>query len=115
MKTHQNTIHRGSVRCIVFREDSVWYAVGLELNIVESGDTPREAFMLLTEAIQGYVESARKIKARPSILNQKTDSEYETMWLRAQESKLGQKPKEDIFFAGRLNISQAMGRSLIAA
>lgn len=87
MSIHKNTLQRGSVRCIVFKEDAVWYAAGLELNIVESGDTPREAFLLLTEAIQGYVEAARKTKARPSIVNQKTDSEYETMWLRAQESK----------------------------
>ena len=80
MKKYKNTLQKGSVRYIVFQDEGVWHAVGLEFNIVESGDDPREALLLLFEAIQGYVNSARKIKARPMILNQKTDEEYESMW-----------------------------------
>jgi predicted RNase H-like HicB family nuclease len=82
----KNTLQKGSVRYIVFKAGDAWYAVGLEFNIVESGTSPQEAMLLLFEALQGYVESARKIKARPDILNQKTDAEYETMW-RALETK----------------------------
>ncbi len=76
----KNTLQRGSVRYIVFKENDAWYAVGLEFNIVESGNTPQEAMLLLFEALAGYVESARKIKARPDILNQAADKEYESLW-----------------------------------
>ncbi len=84
---YKNTLQKGSVRYIVFKDDGVWYAVALEFNIVEAGDDPREALNLLFEAIQGYVRSARKIKARPQILNQRADSEYEDLWQSLQERK----------------------------
>ena len=84
---YRNTLQRGSVRYIVFREGAEWYAVGLEFNIVESGTTPQEALLLLFEALQGYIESARKIKARPGILNQKPEAEYETMWKMLETNK----------------------------
>lgn len=82
MAKYKNTIHKGSVRFLVFqdREDKNWYGVGLEFNVVESGDDPREVLFRLFNAFQGYVESARKIKARPSTLNQKPDEEYEKIW-----------------------------------
>ncbi|MDA2920480.1 hypothetical protein MYX76_13475 [Desulfobacterota bacterium AH_259_B03_O07] len=69
-----------NVRFIVFREGAAWYAVGLEFNIVESGDDPDEVLFLLFEAIRGYVKSAKKAKAWPDILKQKIDPEYEQMW-----------------------------------
>jgi len=47
---------------------------------VENGDTPREALILLFEALTGYVESARKMKGRPEILNQRPDREYKEIW-----------------------------------
>lgn len=84
---YKNTLQRGSVRYIVFKDAGTWYAVGLEFNIVEAGDDPREVLNLLFEAIQGYVESAKKIKARPQILNQKADPEYENLWNKIQERK----------------------------
>ena len=77
---YKNTLQKGSVRYIVFKEADTWYAVGLEFNIVETGDTPDEALFLLFGAIRGYVNSAKKIKARPGILNQKIDPEYEALW-----------------------------------
>jgi hypothetical protein len=77
---YKNTLQKGAVRYIVFREGDAWYAVGLEFNVVETGDTAREALILLFEALTGYVESARKMKARPGILNQKPDREYEEIW-----------------------------------
>lgn len=98
----KNTLKKGSVRYIVFCEDEVWYAVGLEFNIVESGDTPQEALLLLFDALAGYVDSAKKIKARPNILNQKTDPEYEAMWkVRAVPTVSKVKP---IYSFGELNI-----------
>jgi predicted RNase H-like HicB family nuclease len=84
---YKNTLQKGSVRYIVFKEGDVWYAVGLEFNIVESGTTPEEAMLLLFEAMQGYVESLRKIKARSDALNQKTDPEYEAMWKAIEARK----------------------------
>jgi len=90
---HKNTLQKGSVRYIVFKEGDLWYAAGLEFNILESGTTPQEAMLLLFEAVDGYVESARKMKARPGILNQKSDPEYEEMWKSLEARKtLPQKP-----------------------
>lgn len=113
MKKYKNTAQRGSVRYIVFEEDSVWYAVGLEFNIVESGSTPQEALLLLFEALAGYVESAKKTKARPSILNQKTDAEYEKMWRDRREQKISQ--TKNVFSSGELSISQFLRGSFVPA
>ena len=99
---YRNTLQKGSVRYIVFRETDTWYAVGLEFNIVESGSTPQEALLLLFEALQGYVESARKIKARPQILNQKADPEYEELWNAQREQK--KIPTREVFSTGEFSI-----------
>ena len=80
MVKFKNTLGKGSVRYIVFKEQDIWYAAALEFNIVESGNDPREVLLSLFEAIQGYIDSARKIKARSHILNQKVDPEYEQLW-----------------------------------
>ena len=108
---YKNTLQKGLLRCLVFREDDVWYAVGLEFNIVDTGDTAQEALLMLLEAARGYVESARKIKARSGILNQKTDPEYEAMWRRARESKADR----GVFFAGQLSIPQLTERAFVPA
>lgn len=102
---YKNTLQKGNVRCIIFREGDSWYGVGLEFNIVEEGDTPREAMLLLFEAINGYLESARKIKARPYILNQELDREYEKMWDSLEEHK--KIPAKEVFFFGNLNIAKS--------
>jgi hypothetical protein len=76
-----NTPQKGSVRYIVFKDDGVWYAVGLEFNIVESGDDPRVVLNNLFDAMEGYVESFSKVKgSRLAPLNQKPDAEYEKLW-----------------------------------
>ena len=110
---YKNTLQKGSVRVLVFRERDTWYAAGLEFNIVEAGTTPQEAMLLLFEAIQGYVESVKKIKARPHVLNQSVDPEYETKWREASESKFKKRHMESVFFAGRVNL--ARGRTLVPA
>ena len=102
MKKAKNTLQKGSVRYIVFNEDAAWYAAGLEFNIVESGDTPQEALLLLFEALKGYLVSARKIKARPIILNQETDPEYEKMW---KQRESGKETVHPIYTSGEVNIS----------
>ena len=98
--TRKNTLQDGSVRYIVFKEDDSWYGVGLEFNIVESGDDPREVLISLLEGVRGYVESAKKIKARPSILNQKADPEYEKLW----QNRLLHRRNLDIYTTGIFNI-----------
>ncbi len=102
---NQNTIQKGSVRFIVFREAGVWYGACLEFNVVESGDTPQEAMLLLFEAVQGYLESAKKIKARPHILNQKTDPEYESLWAKLEEAKQTNRSLS-VFSHGQVSISE---------
>ena len=111
--TSKNTLQKGSVRYIVFRERNTWYAVGLEFNIVEAGETPREALLLLFETIQGYVESARKMNARPGILNQKTDREYESLWETLQERRT---PKnQQVFTFGQFNLAKSRQEDLALA
>ena len=107
MKKFKNTLQKGSVRCIVFwdQKDKTYYASALEFNITESGDTPREALLLLFEAAAGYIEAARKFKA-PNVLNQESDPEYEEMWRKRDEQKFSQ--SKNIFFSGELNISQVL-------
>ena len=48
----KNTLQRGSVRYIVFKDDGVWYAVALEFNIIESGDDPREVLVSLLKPLR---------------------------------------------------------------
>ena len=112
MRKYKNTLQKGSVRYIVFKENNVWYAVGLEFNIVESGDTPQEAILLLSEALSGYVESAKKIKSRPNILNQTIDREYETMWQNSQKDK---EQAKNVFSSGFFNVSQISQGLAVAA
>ncbi len=82
-----NTIQKGSVRCIVFKEDSTWYGVALEFNIVVEGDTPQMATFELDEAIKGYVQSVKVANLRSDhILNQTPAQEYEELW-KALEKK----------------------------
>jgi hypothetical protein len=102
---YKNTLQKGSVRYIVFKEGDVWYAAGLEFNIVECGTSPQEAMLLLFEAVDGYVESARKMKARPDILNQKSDPEYEEMW-RSLEAKKAL-PRKSVFTFGQQSFALA--------
>jgi hypothetical protein len=88
-----NTPQKGSVRYIVFKDGDTWYAVGLEFNIVESGDDPRIALMNLFDAMQGYVESCKKIKGyRMAPLNQKADPEYEKLWATVNAQKRVKSP-----------------------
>ena len=84
---YKNTLNKGSVRYIIFKEDGVYYGVALEFNIVEEGDNPTEVMASLFQSIEGYIETARKIKSRPMPLNQKTDVEYEEMWDKLKSNK----------------------------
>lgn len=91
MNNVKNTMQKGSVRNIIFKEDGVWYAVALEFNIVIEGDSPEVASFNLQEAIVGYLESLRKSKVgglrTDAILNQTADSEYETLWQALEGNK----------------------------
>ncbi len=84
---YKNTIKRGSVRYIIFKEDGTWYGSALEFNIVEEGDSPRKVMDSLFEAIQGYVETAQKLKMRPMPLNQKPEAEYEKLWEKLESER----------------------------
>jgi len=84
---YKNTLKRGSVRYIIFKENGTWYGVALEFNIVEDGDNPLEVMASLFQAIQGYVENARKLKIRPMPLNQKPDKEYDELWDKLEKGK----------------------------
>ena len=95
------------MKYVVFSEGNTWYAAGLEFNIVESGDNPREALLLLFEALTGYVEAAKKYKVRPSILNQKIDPELELLWENVRTKK---ETKPSVFATGELNLRELVQR-----
>jgi len=84
---YKNTLKKGSVRHIIFKEGDIWYGVALEFNIVEEGDDPVEVMASLFNAIQGYVQTARKLKLRPMPLNQTPEKEYQELWDRLEGSK----------------------------
>lgn len=96
---YKNTLQKGSVRYIIFKEADTWYGVALEFNIVEEGDNPVKVMASLFEAIRGYVETARKLKMRPMPLNQKSDKEYEQLWNKLEEAKTLSK-REEVFSFG---------------
>lgn len=98
---YKNTLKRGSVRYIIFKENDIWYGVALEFNIVEEGDNPLEVMASLFQAIQGYVETARKLKMRPMPLNQKPDKEYQDLWDKLEKTKTERTTKpEQVFTFG---------------
>jgi len=83
-----NTPSKGKFRYIVFKEHGTWYAVALEFNIVEASDDPKLALFGLFQAVDGYIQSAKKIKgSRFNFLNQKADSEYENLWKNLHSNK----------------------------
>lgn len=100
---HKNTVKKGQVRYVVFKDADEWYAAALELNIVENGSTPQEAMVLLFDAIQGYVETARKMHIRPYVLNQKVDSEYEQLWVESQHKT--RPMANEVFSVGQLALA----------
>jgi len=87
MKKFSNKLQKGKVRYIIFKESGTWYGVALEFNIVEGGDNPLEVMASLFQAIQGYIETARKMKMRPIPLNQVPEKEYQEMWDKLEEVK----------------------------
>lgn len=108
---YKNTLQRGSVRYLVFKERGSFFGVALEFNIVVEGTQPEEAFFFLNEAVRGYLEAARKVKVRPMVLNQKPDAEYEKMWEEYQGRKLQEKYERiinrlPIFSAGWLELAK---------
>lgn len=108
---HTNTLKKGSVRFLIFRDGESYFGVALEFNVIVEAANPQEAFLFLNEAANGYLEAARKVKLQPSVLNQKTDPEYERMWQEYQSRKLKEKyesivNKLPIFSAGWLEMAK---------
>ena len=92
---NMNTTKEGKFRHIVFRDGDTWYAVALEFNIVESADDPRLAYFSLLQAVDGYLNSLRKIKGtRFGPLNQEADPEYEKLWANLHSPKPVKSPYE---------------------
>ena len=89
-----NTTQRGHYRWMIFKDaaSGEWVGVALEFNIVVTGDDPQVVEAELTEAVVGYLESAKKAEKgfRPehvnAVLNQSIDEEYEMRWKANQGS-----------------------------
>lgn len=82
----KNTLKQGSIRTMIFKENDVWYGVALELNLVVDASEKQYAFSKLDRAIKSYIKAATKV-GDESVLNQKTDSEYEKLWQLASDNK----------------------------
>ncbi len=107
---HKNTLKKGSVRFLIFRDGESYFGVALEFNVIVEASNPQEAFIFLNEAALGYLEAAKKAKLRPNVLNQKSDAEYEKMWQANQDMKLKEKyervvNKLPIFSSGVLDLA----------
>ena len=112
MKAFKNTLQKGSVRYVVFKEKDTFFAVALEFNVVVEGASQIEAIVLLNEAIAGYLGSARKFKLRPHVLNQTVDAEYEKMWQDSQKGveakRVAQSTKSPyVLSSGQFNLAFA--------
>ena len=94
MASFKNTLRRGAIRSVIFKEGDSYFGAALELNIVEQADTPQEAMFLLNDAVKGYVEAARKGKLSVGVLNQKIDPEYESLWSAVAA---GKKTKRNVY------------------
>jgi len=81
----KNTLRKGQVRNVIFKDGNAFYGAALEFNIVEVADSPQEAMLLLDEAMKGYVEVARKHKLPISVLNQQADPDYLALWNAGQK------------------------------
>lgn len=107
----KNTLHKGSVRYLIFKDGDTFFGAALEFNIVVEAAHQIEALAFLDEAVRGYLEAAKKYKVRPHILNQKPDPEYEKMWQDYQGRKLKEKYERiinrlPIFSAGWLELAR---------
>lgn len=80
MAGFKNTTRTGTIRSLIFKEGDTYFGAALELNIVEQGDTPQEAMLLLDDAVKGYLETARKDKLSVRVLNQEVEPEHESLW-----------------------------------
>ena len=74
------------------KEDSLWYGVALELNIVVSAESSTSTQKELQTSVKGYVEGLASMKgvkkqALETALNQEPDGEYLDMWKRAISDK----------------------------
>jgi len=98
-KDIKNILKNNKVRFMIFKKGSNWYGVALEFNIVEVNKDPEIVFLDLLEAMAGYVYSAIKNNVHPSMLNQKTDKEYEKIW--KQINKKDQKSTAPIYMFGK--------------
>ena len=55
-KTAETDLNKETIKVIGYREDGLWYALGLEVSILGHGETFQEAVNLLEELIQDQIE-----------------------------------------------------------
>ena len=55
-QTTEIDFNKETIKVIGYREDGLWYALGLEVSILGQGETFQEAVSLLEELIQDQIE-----------------------------------------------------------
>lgn len=82
----QNSVKKGTVRFIIFKERETWFGVALEFGIVIDADSSEDAYTQLQDATHSYLESFRDGSIRESeaepLLNKTAEPEYEELWNR---------------------------------
>ncbi len=87
-----NTKENGRIRVITYREDNLYYASALELNITSSGEDKYLAMYNLDEAIRGYIDFAKSENIDNEVLNQSIDADLENMWINFQNNSIVKSP-----------------------
>lgn len=76
-----NTFNKGQVRVVVYKErdNEVWYATALELNLTVDSDNKSSVVLELEQAVVDYIQSAQEI-GDVTLLNQTPDPEILELW-----------------------------------
>ena len=63
-QTAEIDFNEETIKVIGYREDGLWYALGLEVSILGHGETFKEAVSLLEELIQDQIEFCNETPCR---------------------------------------------------
>lgn len=109
----KNTLQKGKVRWVIYRENKQWYGYCLEFGVSVFGDTPGDVHRELSSACKGFVDSLRNANKKgemsksdvESLLNQKAPALYEQLWARVESKRRSVKSPIQVHERGELVIA----------
>lgn len=75
----KNTKERGTIECLVYKENNTFVGVCLTFDIVEEGDNPTELMKNVREAAELHLETVIRNNLTDELLNRYAPEEY---WLK---------------------------------